>query len=72
MQLIDSVIPVSPLVISQGWNIYGLDSNPVNGDIYISDAVDYQQASHIWRYSQSGTLVDHFAAGVISSGCVFR
>ena len=68
----DTVIPMTPYIASQGWNIYGLNANPLNGDIYISDAVDYQQASHIWRYSHSGGLLDHFSAGIISNGVVFE
>ena len=72
MQPTDTIIPSAPYIASQGWNIYGLNANPLNGDIYISDAVDYQQASHIWRFSQSGGLLDHFSAGIISNGVVFE
>jgi hypothetical protein len=72
MQPTDTVIPTTPYIISQGWNVYALNANPSNGDIYISDAVDYQQASHIWRYSQSVGLLDHFSAGIISNGFVFE
>lgn len=72
MQPTDTVIPTTPYIISQGWNVYGLNANPSNGDIYISDAVDYQQASHIWRYSHSGGLLDHFNAGIISNDFVFE
>ena len=72
MQVTDTVIPTVPSIVSQGWNVYGLNANPVNGDIYISDAVDYVQSSHIWRYSQSGGLLDHFSAGIIANGVVFE
>ncbi len=69
----DTTIPTSPYITSPGWAVvYGLNVNPSNGDIYVCDAVDYQQQSHIWRYSHSGSLVDHFTAGIISSGCVFE
>jgi hypothetical protein len=72
MQPTDTIIPPNPFIVSQGWNIYGLNPDPVTGDIYISDAVDYQQASHIWRYSQTGVNLDHFNAGIISNGFVFE
>jgi hypothetical protein len=72
MQPTDTALPAGPFIISQGWKVYGLNANPSNGDIYISDAVDYQQASHIWRYSQSGANLDHFTAGIITNGFVFQ
>jgi hypothetical protein len=68
----DIVIPANTFIHSNNWNVYGLNADPATGDIYISDAVDYQQASHIMRYSTSGTLLDHFAAGIISNGFVFK
>jgi hypothetical protein len=68
----DTVVPSGTFIQSDNWNVYGLNADPVSGDIYISDAVDYQQASHIWRYSQNGTLEDNFTAGIISNGFVFK
>ena len=68
----DTVIPTSTFIRSNNWNVYGLNADPTTGDIYISDAVDYQQASNIMRYSQTGTLIDHFTAGIISNGFVFK
>jgi hypothetical protein len=68
----DTVLPAAPMIASNSWNVYGLNADPSNGDIYISDALDYQQASSIMRYSQSGTLIDHFYAGIITNGFIFR
>jgi hypothetical protein len=68
----DTVPPTAPFITSNGWNVYGLNADPTTGDIYISDAVDYQQASHIMRYSQSGTSIDRFTAGIITNGFVFK
>ena len=67
-----SLVPTAPFIASNNWNVYGLNADPVSGDIYISDAVDYQQASHIMRYSQTGSALDHFTAGIITNGFVFK
>lgn len=68
----DTSLPSQPVVPSDNWNIYGLNANPANGDIYISDAIDYQQASRILRFSKEGNRIDAFNAGIITNGFVFR
>ena len=68
----DTITPASTFIKSNSWNVYGLNADPATGDIYISDAVDYQQASHIMRYSKNGVLLDHFTAGIITNGFVFE
>ena len=32
--------------------------NPVNGDVYIADAIDYVQNGVVLRYSAEGELLD--------------
>lgn len=68
----DSALPDTAFITSDHWNVYGLNADPDNGDVYISDAIDYQQASHIMRYTKDGSRVDAFNAGIISNGFVFR
>lgn len=68
----DTTLPRSPFIASDHWNVYGLNADPDNGDIYISDAIDYQQASRIMRYSKDGSQIDAFSAGIITNGFVFR
>ena len=54
-----------------GQNIYGFDVDPKTGDLYLADALDYNQASDIYRYSSDGVLLGQFKAGVISNGVRF-
>jgi DNA-binding beta-propeller fold protein YncE len=68
----DTVLPASVFIPSANWNLYGLNADPATGDIYVSDALDYQQASSITRFSQSGAQLDHFTAGIITNGFVFE
>lgn len=58
--------------ISEGDKLfYNLAVNPVNNEIYISDAIDYTQDAAVYRYSQSGTLLDSFKVGINPSDFLF-
>jgi DNA-binding beta-propeller fold protein YncE len=72
MDISDTVPAVTPFIPSNGWNVYGLNADPNNGDIYVCDAIDYQQASRIMRYSKEGQSIDAFHAGIITNGCYFK
>jgi len=61
----------SVLFSYSGQNIYGMNVDPKSGDIYLADALDYNQASRILRYAATGELLDSFDAGVISNGFFF-
>lgn len=45
---------------------YALGVAPDTEDIYVGDAIDYQQRSIVYRYSKEGKLLDSFTAGVIA------
>ena len=51
---------------------YSLAVDPSNGDIYVSDAIDYTQDAFVYRYSSNGTRVDSFRVGINPSGFGFR
>lgn len=57
-------VPVRPFIEYGGTLYYGLTVDPVRGDVYIADAVDYQQPGMIYRYSAEGRLLDSFHAGI--------
>ena len=58
-------LPVRPIIEARGTKYYGLTVSPTNGDIYIADAIDYQQQGVIYRYSAEGELKDEFYVGII-------
>jgi len=58
-------VPVKPFIESAETIYYGLSIDPVRGDVYVADAIDYQQQGVIYRYSAEGELLDKFYAGVI-------
>ena len=55
----------APVIESRGTKYYGLTVSPTNGDIYIADAIDYQQQGAVYRYTAEGELVDEFYVGII-------
>ena len=58
-------VPVAPFLKSMGTIYYGLTVDPANGDVYIADAIDYQQQGMILRYSPQGEELDKFYVGII-------
>ena len=57
-------LPKYPFLPYQKTRYYGLTVSPYNGDVYIADAIDYQQRGKIYRYSSTGRYICEFYAGV--------
>lgn len=62
---IDADALPSSALISDGRFYYGLTVSPTTGDIYASDALDYQQPGIVYRFSSAGSQIGSFSAGVI-------
>ena len=58
-------VPVRPFLKYRDTKYYGLTVNPRNGDVYVADAIDYQQQGVIYRYTADGEPVDEFHVGII-------
>ena len=43
---------------------YSLTVSPADGNVYVADAADYQQAATVYRYDDDARLVDSFIVGV--------
>lgn len=72
MSVEEEFFPASPLIENRGELWYGLDVNPFNSDIYVADAIDYQQSGFVYRYSSGGELLDGFRVGITPGGFCFR
>lgn len=57
-------LPVAPVIQGRETKFYGLTVSPESGDIYVGDAIDYQQPGMIYRYCADGSLVYEFYVGV--------
>ncbi len=60
-----SAPPSEPFLRSKGTIYYGLTVSPSTGDVYVADAIDYQQNGCIYRYSNEADLIDTFNVGII-------
>ena len=67
----DTTAPATPFIALNNRNFYGLGVEPVSGDVYVSDALDYVQKSVVYRYDTHGNLIQSFTAGVISGNFAF-
>ncbi len=67
-----SELPQHPVIPCEGTIYYGLTIDPRSEDIYIADAVDYQQPAMIYRYSSEGQLIHNFNAGVTSGSFCWK
>lgn len=56
--------PVRPFLESRDTKYYGLTVNPANGQVYVADAIDYQQQGMVYRYTPDGELIDEFYVGI--------
>lgn len=68
----DEILPSSSFIPENERLFFGLGIDPVNYNIYVSDAVDYGQAGWVYRYSGSATLIDSFKTDIIPSGFCFK
>lgn len=57
-------LPVKPFLQGRDTRYYSLTVSPVTGDVYVADAIDYQQPGVVYRYSPGGKLMDTFNTGV--------
>ena len=51
---------------------YSLAVDPVTSELYLSDAIDYQQQGVIYRYSALGAKIDSFKTGIIPGSFCFK
>ncbi len=62
-------VPDEPLIRG---NFYGLDVDPVNNIIYVTDAVDFSSAGILYRYTTEGVLLDSVTTGIAPNGVFFN
>ena len=65
-------LPSEPLIPESDRYFYKLGINPVNSDIFVTDAVDYQQNGYLLYYNSDGTLVSSQMADIIPGSMCFK
>jgi YVTN family beta-propeller protein len=70
---LESTNPSVKLIIPEdGKLFYGLGIDPVNSDIYVSDALDYTQKGMVYRYSSRGELIHQFQTDIVPGYFCFK
>lgn len=64
-----SSLPSTPLIDK---SFYSFAVNPSNGDIYGTDAKDFNQSGMVFRYDMNGSLLDSFSTGIIPGSISFK
>lgn len=72
MSVESSELPTAPLIPEVGRLFYALGIDTSNGDIYIGDAIDYQQKGIVLRYNSQGELQDMFKTDIIPGSFCFK
>jgi YVTN family beta-propeller protein len=72
MEIEASEIPSEPFIEEKEHMFYKLGVNPVNGDIFVTDAVDYQQRGYIYIYNNKGDSLNSYRAGIIPASMCFK
>jgi YVTN family beta-propeller protein len=72
MDVSSLVLPAVTFIPESGQYFYKIGINPVNGDIFITDAVDYQQNGYVSLYKKNGTLELKLKAEIIPGSMCFK
>lgn len=67
-----SALPDKPFVNSSETIYYALGVNPRTDDVYLGDAVDYQQQGAVYRFSPDGLCRDTLRVGVTPTAFCFK
>lgn len=65
MSINSNSVPSNAFVASNGKYFYSMTISPLDGDLFVADALDYDQPGVVYHYSSEGDLIGHFEAGVI-------
>ena len=72
MEVSQTTISDRPFLSGQNHLYYSLAVDPVTSELYLSDAIDYQQRGIIYRYSSPGAKIDSFKTGIIPGSFCFK
>jgi len=72
MSITATELPSEPYISASGHYFYKLAINPANGDIFVTDAVDFQQDGYLLSFNTDGTLVSSQSADIIPGSMCFK
>jgi YVTN family beta-propeller protein len=72
MNITSSTLPSTSFIPEDNQSFYKFGINPVNGDLVVTDALDYQQKGLVSIYRNDGTFVSSETADIIPSAVCFK
>ena len=67
----DVSLPVNPLIQKMGRNYYRMGVEKATGNIFATDAKDYQERGYLFIFKPDGTIIDSLKAGIIPGNLYF-
>ena len=61
----DNQLPATPIIYKKNRLFYSMEVYAPNSELYISDAIDYNQNGYIYRFTSNGNVIDSLRAGII-------
>lgn len=71
INITDTLLPAQPFISAFNNKFYGLGANPVTGELYVSDAVDFVQKAIVTKYSSSGEYKGAFRTSPVTNSFYF-
>jgi DNA-binding beta-propeller fold protein YncE len=68
----DSSLVEKAIIPANNRILYAMNIDPKTNEIYLADAIDYQQRGVVYRYNGSGSLMSHFRVGIIPGSIYFK
>ena len=65
-------LPEQPYIRAHETIYYALGVDPRSGDLYLGDAIDYQQQGIVYRFSEAGVPLDTLRVGITPTAFCFR
>jgi hypothetical protein len=73
MDVTSSDLPSAPIILPEaGQYFYKIGINPINDDIFVTDAVDFVQQGYVLLYTGTGKFISKQKAGVIPGSMYFK
>lgn len=72
MSIGSASLPDQPFIRSSGRLYYKIGTDPVSGEVFVTNAVDYQQQGYLLRFSANGSLIDSLKAEIIPGALCFK
>ncbi len=65
-------LPVATFIARANRNFYKLGINPLNSDVFVTDATDYQNKGYLLRYDRNGGLISMEQTDIIPGSLFFK